>query len=117
MSKSTGSTFQSIISIVLLSLFCLFHQFMETGYSFQVERIMTNLFTEGRISCFKCNSRNNSHSGCHDPFHPVAADYEKDCKVAKKGHEGYYPASFCIKVIGSPGYLKTHFVCLLIKLN
>lgn len=52
------------------------------------------------IACYSCNSRNQTHSSCHDPIHPENTSYIEDCKVPKESHKGEFPAYYCIKMIG-----------------
>lgn len=55
------------------------------------------------ISCYTCNSRNETDINCHDPFNPAMSKYVENCKVPKQNHIGVFPARFCVKVIGKTG--------------
>ena len=61
------------------------------------------IFLEGSIDCFKCVSVSGSNPACEDPFHNnYTADYlEKTCMGGRKGRNGLFPASACIKIVGS----------------
>lgn len=52
------------------------------------------------ISCYSCNSRNRTHTSCHDPIHPENTSYIEHCKVPKENHNGLFPAYYCVKMIG-----------------
>lgn len=58
---------------------------------------------EGSIGCYRCSTRNGSDVNCEDPFHPAMSVYEKDCNDSKVGHIGKFPASFCLKIVGTTG--------------
>ncbi|CAG7835409.1 unnamed protein product [Allacma fusca] len=53
------------------------------------------------ISCFTCSSRNRSDIDCEDPFAPGPHSYKEKCVVPKRGHDGEFPAHYCIKVMGT----------------
>lgn len=70
------------------------------------------------VDCFKCSSRNGSNPACEDPFHninstrvitPILPEvqpqviYHSPCYAGKKGREGLFPASACIKLVGTFG--------------
>jgi len=59
---------------------------------------------EGSIGCYRCSTRNGSDVNCEDPFHPAMSVYEKDCNDSKVGHIGKFPASFCLKIVGTVDY-------------
>ncbi|XP_023342631.1 uncharacterized protein LOC111712290 [Eurytemora carolleeae] len=53
------------------------------------------------IGCFKCTSVNGDNPACEDPFHNNVSDlYETPCMGGRKGRDGLYPASDCIKITG-----------------
>lgn len=71
--------------------------------------------TTEAVDCFKCSSHNGSNPACEDPFHnlnttrvnsPILPDpqpsviYHTPCYSGKKGREGLFPASACIKLMG-----------------
>lgn len=70
------------------------------------------------VDCFKCSSRNGSNPACEDPFHnlnttritsplvpesPPNVIYHTPCYAGKKGRNGLFPASACIKLVGTFG--------------
>lgn len=54
------------------------------------------------IDCFKCVSLNGSNPMCEDPFHNnyTTDILERPCMGGRKGRNGLFPASSCIKVVG-----------------
>ncbi|XP_040563274.1 uncharacterized protein [Lepeophtheirus salmonis] len=60
-------------------------------------------YTEASIDCFKCVSINGSNPACDDPFHNnFTSDYlQRPCWGGRKGRNGLFLASSCIKIIGS----------------
>lgn len=82
------------------------------------------------VDCFKCSSRNGSNPACEDPFHNLNSTrittaqvpentpnviLHSPCYAGKKGRKGLFPASACIKLIGTFGKYKweLHFAgCL-----
>ncbi|CAB4060702.1 unnamed protein product [Lepeophtheirus salmonis] len=58
---------------------------------------------EASIDCFKCVSINGSNPACDDPFHNnFTSDYlQRPCWGGRKGRNGLFLASSCIKIIGS----------------
>lgn len=54
------------------------------------------------IDCFKCVSVNGSNPACEDPFHNNYTDdlLERPCLGGRKGRNGLFPASSCIKLTG-----------------
>ncbi|CAA2964850.1 Hypothetical predicted protein [Olea europaea subsp. europaea] len=77
----------------------------------------------GAVDCFKCSSRNGSNPACEDPFHnlnttritsPILPDpqpnviYHTPCYAGKKGRDGLFPASACIKLTGVFGKYAAH---------
>ena len=57
------------------------------------------------IDCFKCVSINHTNPACEDPFHNnySTALLERPCMGGRKGRNGLFPASSCIKVVGNYG--------------
>ena len=59
------------------------------------------------IGCFRCESWNNSHPACDDPFNSTlaysAGYYEEACLSFMKNREGLYPATACVKISGNIG--------------
>lgn len=60
--------------------------------------------TEGAmaIDCFKCVSVNGDNPSCEDPFHNnfTIGMLESPCMAGRKGREGLFPATACIKLAG-----------------
>ena len=69
--------------------------------------IMIKLFlvSSAGIDCFKCVSTNGSNPLCEDPFHNnyTSNILERPCMGGRKGRNGLFPASACIKVAGTYG--------------
>ncbi|XP_022904434.2 uncharacterized protein [Onthophagus taurus] len=55
------------------------------------------------IDCFKCISINNDYQPCEDPFHNnyTTDILESPCMGGRKGRDGLFPATFCIKITGT----------------
>lgn len=54
------------------------------------------------IDCFKCISLNNDNKACDDPFHNnyTLDILESPCMGGRKGRDGLFPATSCIKIAG-----------------
>ncbi|CRK99266.1 CLUMA_CG012686, isoform A [Clunio marinus] len=54
------------------------------------------------IDCFKCVSLNGQNPECDDPFHNnfSSAILESPCMGGRKGRDGLFPATSCIKIAG-----------------
>jgi len=54
------------------------------------------------IDCFKCVSVNGTNPSCEDPFHNNYTEglLERPCMGGRKGRNGLFPASACIKLDG-----------------
>ncbi|KAH8247468.1 hypothetical protein KR038_004627 [Drosophila bunnanda] len=54
------------------------------------------------IDCFKCVSYNGANKACDDPFHNnySTAILESPCMGGRKGRDGLFPATACIKIAG-----------------
>ncbi|KAL9697774.1 hypothetical protein quinque_001215 [Culex quinquefasciatus] len=54
------------------------------------------------IDCFKCVSMNGANKACDDPFHNnySTAILESPCMGGRKGRDGLFPATACIKIAG-----------------
>lgn len=54
------------------------------------------------IDCFKCISVNKDYKPCEDPFHNnyTLDVFESPCMGGRKGRDGLYPATSCIKITG-----------------
>ncbi|XP_034661893.1 uncharacterized protein LOC117897274 [Drosophila subobscura] len=54
------------------------------------------------IDCFKCISYNGANKACDDPFHNnySTAILESPCMGGRKGRDGLFPATACIKIAG-----------------
>lgn len=61
------------------------------------------LVSASGIDCFKCVSVNGSNPACEDPFHNnyTWELLERPCMGGRKGRNGLFPASACIKMSGS----------------
>ena len=57
------------------------------------------------IDCFKCVSVNGTNPSCEDPFHNnyTSSLLERPCMGGRKGRNGLFPASACIKLAGKFG--------------
>lgn len=57
------------------------------------------------IDCFKCVSFNGANKACDDPFHNnfSTAILESPCMGGRKGRDGVFPATSCIKIAGIYG--------------
>lgn len=55
------------------------------------------------IDCFKCISINNDYKPCDDPFHNnyTTDIFESPCMGGRKGRNGLFPATSCIKITGN----------------
>merc|ERR1711953_1100409 len=71
---------------------------------FLLSFIFSNLrpVSSSGIDCFKCTSINGSNPACEDPFHNnyTTDILERPCMGGRKGRNGLFPASSCIKVAG-----------------
>ncbi|CAG9853808.1 unnamed protein product [Phyllotreta striolata] len=54
------------------------------------------------IDCFKCVSINSDYQPCEDPFHHNYTEdiYKSPCMGGKKGRDGLFPATSCVKIAG-----------------
>ncbi|XP_052754818.1 uncharacterized protein LOC113510152 [Galleria mellonella] len=54
------------------------------------------------IDCFKCVSMNGKFPACDDPFHNNHSlqMLESPCMGGRKGRDGLFPATSCIKIAG-----------------
>lgn len=54
------------------------------------------------IDCFKCVSINGDRKECDDPFHNnhSQALLESPCMGGRKGRDGVFPATACVKISG-----------------
>ncbi|XP_050304211.1 uncharacterized protein LOC126741711 [Anthonomus grandis grandis] len=54
------------------------------------------------IDCFKCISINNDYQPCEDPFHNnyTVDIYQSPCMCGRKGRDGLFPATSCVKISG-----------------
>ena len=59
------------------------------------------------VACFKCVSVDGDNPSCEDKFHNNATEdmveLVSPCMGGRKGRDGLFPASDCIKVTGSYG--------------
>lgn len=66
----------------------------------------TQPWSAGRaIDCFKCVSIDGDNKPCDDPFHNNGslAFLESPCLGGRKGRDGLFPATSCIKIAGVYG--------------
>ncbi|KZS18664.1 Uncharacterized protein APZ42_015204 [Daphnia magna] len=61
--------------------------------------------TVNAIDCFKCVSVNGANPACEDPFHNnFTSDLlESPCLGGRKGRNGLFPATACLKLAGRYG--------------
>lgn len=59
-------------------------------------------YTAYTIDCFKCVSNNGGNKACDDPFHnnESLTILESPCMGGRKGRDGLFPATSCIKIAG-----------------
>ncbi|XP_024085266.1 uncharacterized protein LOC106671096 isoform X2 [Cimex lectularius] len=64
--------------------------------------LATNLDPGVAIECFKCVSLNGNYKACDDPFHNnyTLEILESPCLGGRKGRNGLFPATACIKLSG-----------------
>ncbi|CAH2267062.1 jg22354 [Pararge aegeria aegeria] len=62
----------------------------------------TKRVTVASIDCFKCVSMNGRSPQCDDPFHNNHSlnMLESPCMGGRKGRDGLFPATSCIKIAG-----------------
>lgn len=82
MLKYSGSGYYSCLAVILVVI----------GWSATVEA----------IDCFKCVSMNGRFPACDDPFHNNHSlqMLESPCMGGRKGRDGLFPATSCIKIAG-----------------
>ncbi|OAD59799.1 hypothetical protein WN48_08020 [Eufriesea mexicana] len=77
---------------------------MDTGFSWIVSiGLIALVVSEGwAIDCFKCVSIDGDNKPCDDPFHNNGslAFLESPCLGGRKGRDGLFPATACIKIAG-----------------
>ncbi|KAF6216784.1 hypothetical protein GE061_001134 [Apolygus lucorum] len=64
--------------------------------------VLTDALVAG-IQCFKCVSLNGNNKACDDPFHNnyTVDILESPCLGGRKGRNGLFPATACIKLSGT----------------
>ncbi|KAF7405003.1 hypothetical protein HZH66_003909 [Vespula vulgaris] len=64
--------------------------------------LMVLLQRASAIDCFKCVSIDGDNKPCDDPFHNNGslAFLESPCLGGRKGRDGLFPATACIKISG-----------------
>ena len=79
------------------------HFFLLTKWQKWVTRTFLFFFSAAGIDCFKCVSVNGSNPACEDPFHNNHSSniLERPCMGGRKGRNGLFPASACIKLSGT----------------
>ncbi|XP_076240328.1 uncharacterized protein LOC143182894 [Calliopsis andreniformis] len=77
---------------------------MDVGFSWVAPFALVLLVTSqgGAIDCFKCVSIDGNNKPCDDPFHNNGslAFLESPCFGGRKGRDGLFPATACIKIAG-----------------
>ncbi|XP_022711191.1 uncharacterized protein LOC111273656 isoform X3 [Varroa jacobsoni] len=55
------------------------------------------------IDCFKCVSHSGDNPACEDPFHHnyTSEILHQPCLAGRKGREGLFPATACVKITGT----------------
>jgi hypothetical protein len=76
-----------------------------------IESCATDLGTNvagGAIDCFKCVSIGGDNEACDDPFHNNGSleFLQSPCLGGRKGRDGLFPATACIKLAGVYGELR-----------
>ncbi|PSN54786.1 hypothetical protein C0J52_02010 [Blattella germanica] len=64
--------------------------------------LLATLHLGRAIDCFKCVSLNGNYPACDDPFHNnySSSILETPCMGGRKGRNGLFPATACIKLAG-----------------
>uniref|UniRef100_A0A8D9AGJ5 Protein sleepless n=2 Tax=Cacopsylla melanoneura TaxID=428564 RepID=A0A8D9AGJ5_9HEMI len=77
-----------------------FHYSTTTLTCFTLLHLISSV--NGGIDCFKCVSINGDNPACDDPFHNnyTSDIYESPCMGGRKGRNGLFPATACIKMNG-----------------
>ena len=98
----------AVISNLLIKMTSIFkafflHFFLLTKWQKWVTRTFLFFFSAAGIDCFKCVSVNGSNPACEDPFHNNHSSniLERPCMGGRKGRNGLFPASACIKLSGT----------------
>lgn len=75
------------------------------GVQLNLEVHWSLVSANGMIDCFKCTSINGTNPACEDPFHNnyTSTLLERPCMGGRKGRNGLFPASACIKLSGTYG--------------
>ena len=73
----------------------------ECGDAFALESLIDCLAVWS-IDCFKCVSFNGENKYCDDPFHNNVSlsILESPCMGGRKGRDGLFPATSCVKIAG-----------------
>ncbi|KAG6464520.1 uncharacterized protein LOC115453150 [Manduca sexta] len=73
-----------------------------TSRSFIVLLTLSWISISQAIDCFKCVSMNGRFPACDDPFHNNHSlqMLESPCMGGRKGRDGLFPATSCIKIAG-----------------
>lgn len=81
------------------------------------ERARLLSFAGWAIDCFKCVSIDGDNKPCDDPFHNNGslAFLESPCLGGRKGRDGLFPATACIKIAGIYGNITSEM--LIIRLS
>lgn len=70
--------------------------------SLSIMVLLCNVPLSQAIDCFKCVSMNGKFPPCDDPFHNNHSlqMLEASCMGGRKGRDGLFPATSCIKIAG-----------------
>lgn len=100
------------LSAIIISMFILFPVLiLKTGKLLNKTTVYNSTYNNDydlitdAIDCFKCVSMNGTNAACDDPFHNNHSTdiLESPCMGGRKGRDGYFPATSCIKIAGIYG--------------
>ena len=76
----------------------------------QTFKTISQRSTGEAIDCFKCVSIGGDNSACDDPFHNNGSleFLQSPCLGGRKGRDGLFPATACVKLAGVYGKLHIH---------
>ena len=99
----------NILSVSVLYVNCFYFSLIFQLFLFQPS-ISTVSVSVLCINCFKCVSHDGDNPACEDPFHNNYSSHylESPCMGGRKGRDGLFPASDCIKVTGVYGESVRH---------
>lgn len=108
MSKGIGIRLKKLALSSVLVLLCSFMQVCSHPHIIRLYDLITckffiqSTYAAYAIDCFKCVSNNGANPACDDPFHNnySTAFFEAPCMGGRKGRDGLFPATSCIKLAG-----------------